>query len=275
MKLSIVTPAFNAARWLPACVASVRHACAGQDYEHWIIDGGSTDGTKDFLQANLDLRWVSEPDQGMYDALNKGVERAAGEVIGHLNADEQYNRSGFHSALELISTRKEIDMVFGPTVMVDGDGNFLQLYKQIVRPNFKDFIWSMPVQSCSVLYRRALWQRLGYDTRYRISADHAWFYGQMRLGMKLAPVMDPFGIFTWHPANLSNSGKIEDALPGINRHAFDVQLCKHIYRFRKLLAGGYRPAPIDYEIFQNGELRKMHITKPALKISVEKLRGQR
>ena len=62
MKLSVVTPCYNAARWLPDCAQSVRHAGTGIEYEHWVIDGGSTDGTQDFLRAQTDLRWLSESD---------------------------------------------------------------------------------------------------------------------------------------------------------------------------------------------------------------------
>jgi glycosyltransferase len=272
MKFSVITPAFNALRWLPACVASVRHVCKGMEYEHWVIDGSSTDGTRDFLQSQPDVRWISEPDQGMYDALNKGLARASGEIVGHLNADEQYNRVGLRAALAVLEGRPAVDAVFGPTVMVDAEQSFLQLFKQIVVPRTADVEWCMPVQSCSLLTRRAIALRCPYDTRFRLVADHAWFYQQMKFGLRLAPVSEPMGIFTWRADNLSNVGASEDALDGLPRNTWRLKLAKHHYRWRKFLAGGYRRDPVDYEIVQGGNLRQVHVAKPALKLPPERLR---
>jgi len=274
MKFSVITPAFNAVRWLPACVASVRHACEGMDYEHWVIDGGSADGTRDFLESQPDVRWISEPDRGMYDALNKGLARATGEVVGHLNADEQYNRDGLRAALAKLEQQRGVDSVFGPTVMVDAEQNFLQLFKQIVVPRVDDAVWCMPVQSCSLLTRRAIAVRIPYDMRFRLVADHAWFYRQMKLGLRLAMVDKPIGIFTWRTDNLSNVGASEDALDGLPRKTGRLKLAKHYYRWRKFLAGGYRRDPVDYEIVQGGQVRRVRIEKPALKLPPERLRGR-
>lgn len=273
MRLSVVTPSFNSLRWLPACVASARRACAGIPLEHWIMDGGSQDGTVEFLQKEPGVRWLSEPDRGMYDALNKGIARATGDIIGHLNADEQYNRAGLQAALALLAQRPELDAVFSPTVMVDAEGNFLQLFKQMVIPTLADAEWCMPVQSCSLLYRKRVWERLPYDARFRLVGDHAWFYGQMKLGLRLAPVREPIGIFTWRPDNLSNSGQSEDAFAGRRRNTWRLKLAKHYYRLRKLLAGGYRRNPVDYEIVRQGVVVAEHVARPAIKLPAAVLRG--
>ncbi len=274
MKLSVVTPSFNSLRWLPDCVASVRHAGAGRDFEHWVVDGGSQDGTVKFLQDDPGLRWLSEPDRGMYDALNKGIARATGEIIGHLNADEQYNRAGLQAALALLEEQPQLDAVFSPTVMVDAEGGFLQLFKQVVVPTLADAEWCMPVQSCSLLYRKRVWDRLPYDARFRLVGDHVWFYGQMKLGLRLAVVGAPIGIFTWRADNLSNSNQSEDAFEGRRRNTWSTKLAKHYYRLRKLWAGGYRRDPVDYEIAQGGNVRRIHIERPALKLAPERLRGR-
>jgi glycosyltransferase involved in cell wall biosynthesis len=274
MKLSVITPSFNSSRWLPACVASVRHATGGSQYEHWVVDGGSSDGTRDFLKSKSGVRWISEPDRGMYDALNKGIQRATGEIIGHLNADEQYNRAGLQAALKLLEHNPTIDAVFGPTVLVNAESHFLQLFKQVTKPTLADATWHMPVQSCSLIYRKRLWDRLPYDARFRLVGDHAWFYGQMKLGLQLAVVREPIGIFTWRNDNLSNSGASEDALNGLPRKTFSLKLAKHFYRVRKLFAGGYRRDPVDYEIVRNGAVVSEHVAHPALKLSMAVLRGE-
>lgn len=265
MKVSVVTPCFNAVRYLPDCVASVRAAFRGYDYEHVIADGGSTDGTVDFLRSQSDLKWESAPDNGMYDALNKAIARAEGDVIGHLNSDEQYNPAGLHAALQTFQD-KAADAVMGPTVMLDGAGEFLQLFKQNIVPRVIDTHWHMPVQSCSLLYKKALWEREPYDTNFRLAADHVWFRHQMERGLKLVCVQEPIGIFLWHGANLSSTGEPEDALADVDKSTLSYKAAKHIYRFRKLLAGGYRAAPIQYFVMQSGRPVQVTIPRPTLKI---------
>lgn len=275
MKFSVVTPCFNAMRFLPDTVASVRHALAGRDYEHVVADGGSMDGTVDFLREQPDLNWRSEPDGGMYEALNKAVSRASGEVVGHLNTDEQYNRAGLQAALDIFESDPSVDAVFSPTVMVDAEGEFIQLFKQVVVPRVIDTHWHMPVQSCSLLYRRRCWEREPYDTSYRLVADHVWFRHQMERGMTLACVTEPIGIFTWHPDNLSSSeGKTsgEDALADIDRKSLRIKLAKDTYRLRKWLAGGYKPTPVSYEQFHQGKLETHTVERPCLKVRRD-LRG--
>jgi glycosyltransferase involved in cell wall biosynthesis len=274
MKLSVVTPSFNSVRWLPACAASVRHAGAGRDFEHCVADGGSTDGTLEFLKAEPGLHWFSEPDRGMYDALNKGIARATGDVIGHLNADEQYNRAGLQAALALLEQSPALDAVFSPTVMVNAAGEFLQLFKQVTVPRLADALWHMPVQSCSLLYRKRVWERQGYDARFRLVADHAWFYAQMQRGLRLAVVREPIGIFTWRADNLSNAGGSEDAFDGLPRNTFRLKLAKHAFRLRKLVAGGYRRDPVGYDIVRRGAIEHVRIAAPALKLPPERLRGR-
>ncbi len=274
LDLSIVTPCFNAARYVRACIESVKRACAGLNYEHVIADGGSTDGTLEILKGSGEnVRWFSGRDGGMYDALNKAVAAAKGRWIGHLNTDEQYNPAGLRAALGVLQTG-QADAVLGPTVMVDGAGQFLQLFKQVIVPRPVDALWCMPVQSCSFLYRRGLWERCPYDTRFRLVADHVWFRAQVEAGMRMAAIREPIGIFTWHPDNLSNTlglQKPEDALPDVNRRALRLQLAKHVYRLRKTLAGGYWRAPVSYEIFREGRFETVRVEKPALKLKRERL----
>lgn len=94
MKISIVTATWNSAETLQDTIDSVL-AQNYPDYEHLIIDGGSKDNTVEIIKANEaryngKLRWVSEPDKGLYDAFNKGVHLASGDVVGVLNSDDFY-----------------------------------------------------------------------------------------------------------------------------------------------------------------------------------------
>src|SRR5688500_2854733 len=85
--VSIVTPCLNAAATIEHTLESVRAQDHGH-VEHIVVDGGSTDGTLDLLQRAPGIRFISEPDRGLSDAVNKGVAMATGDVVGWLNADD-------------------------------------------------------------------------------------------------------------------------------------------------------------------------------------------
>ena len=249
MEISIVTPVFNAARWVDFCVRSVRHALQGHIYEHIVCDGRSTDGTLEYLQQQKDIRLISGPDRGMYDALNKGMAAARGRILGHLNADEQYDRVGLAHALKKLE-QSGADAVFGPTIMLDGQLNFLYLFNQITVPRPIDADWHMPVQSCSLLYRRQIWERCPYPAEYRVVGDHVWFRQQMKLGMRLASVRKPIGIFTWHEDDIAKRLGChgETALAEVNRKALRLRAAKLWFRTLHLLQGGLaRPWRLPYE----------------------------
>jgi len=254
MEISIVTPVFNSARWIDLCVRSVRHALQGRDYEHVVCDGGSTDGTLDYLKQQPDIRLISGPDRGMYDALNKGMAAARGRILGHLNADEQYDRAGLAHALAKLE-QTGADAVFGPTIMLDGQLNFLYLFNQITIPRPIDADWHMPVQSCSLLFRRQAWARCPYPAEYRVVGDHVWFRRQMKLGLKLVSVRQPIGIFTWHEDDIAKriGPHGENALADVNRKSLRIRLAKIRFRMRHLIEGGpCRPAKLRFELFFQG-----------------------
>ena len=248
--ISIVTPVFNSIRWIDLCVRSVRHALQGQSYEHIIVDGESTDGTLDYLRQQQDIQLILGPDKGMYDALNKGMAAARGHILGHLNADEQYDRVGLTHALQKLD-QTEADAVFGPTIMLDEKLNFLYLFNQITAPRPIDADWHMPVQTCSFLFRHQIWERCPYPTEYRVVGDHVWFRRQMKRGLNLVSIRKPIGLFTWHQDDIAKrlGPHKEKALADINRKTLRMRAAKLFFRLRKLAAGGCIPPPrLSYEI---------------------------
>jgi glycosyltransferase involved in cell wall biosynthesis len=248
--ISIVTPVFNSVRWIELCLQSVRHALQGQRYEHIVVDGVSTDGTLEYLKQQKDIRLILGPDKGMYDALNKGMAAARGRILGHLNADEQYDRTGLAQALQKLE-QSEADAVFGPTIMLDGQLNFLYLFNQITVPRPIDADWHMPVQTCSFLFRREIWERFPYPAEYRVVGDHVWFRRQMKLGLKLVSVRNPIGLFTWHGDDIAKrlGPHKENALADVNRKTLRMRIAKLFFRLRKLASGGcLPPRQLSYEI---------------------------
>ena len=251
MEISIVTPCFNSIRWIELCVRSVRHALHGRSYEHIVCDGGSSDGTLEYLRQQNDIRLISGPDKGMYDALNKGMATARGRILGHLNADEQYDRTGLAQALQKLD-QTGADAVFGPTIMLDGHLNFLYLFNQITVPRPIDADWHMPIQTCSFLFRRQIWERCPYPAEYRVVGDHVWFRRQMKIGLNLVAIRKPIGIFTWHQDDIAKrlGSHGENALADVNRKTLRMRVAKLSFRLKHLLKGGLiPPCKLRFELF--------------------------
>lgn len=265
---SIVTPSYNSERFIRNCIESVRYACQGIPYEHIIMDGASTDSTLSILKEYPELKVYSEKDKGMYDALNKAIKKAKGTLIGHLNTDEQYNKDGLQQAIKYMLQNTHLDAIMSPTVMLDENLDFSYYLKQIITPTVCDTHWFMPAQSCSLLFKKTMWERIPYDDSLRLVADHVWFRKQMEAGLKIDVCPHPIGIFVWHNNNLSNTeGKKSDenALPDINKKSFYITLVKHYYRLKKLLKGGYIKSPIEFEVYSQGAIKKVSIKKPKLR----------
>jgi len=259
--ISIVTPVFNSTRWIDLCIRSVRHALQGQSYEHIVMDGGSTDGTLEYLKQQQDIRLILGPDKGMYDALNKGMAASHGRILGHLNADEQYDRAGLAQALQKLD-RTGADAVFGPTIMLDGHLNFLYLFNQFTVPRPIDADWHMPVQTCSFLFRRQIWERSPYPAEYRVVGDHVWFRRQMKLGLKLISVRKPIGIFTWHEDDIAKrlGSHGENALTDVHRKTLRMRVAKLSFRLKHILEGGLiPPCKLRFELFTDESLSKLQL----------------
>ncbi len=126
--VSILTPSFNQARWLGDNLRSV----SAQTYpyvEHVVMDGGSTDGSVEILQAaGLQVRWRSEPDHGQSDALNKAFNESRGEIIGWLNSDDAYFSSDVIArAVKVFEENPAVGVVYGHAALVNADGTLLHV----------------------------------------------------------------------------------------------------------------------------------------------------
>jgi glycosyltransferase involved in cell wall biosynthesis len=120
-KISIITPSFNQGRFIQETVKSVLSQNY-PDFEHIIIDGGSTDGTLDILKKYSHLKIVSEPDSGQAAAVNKGLRMATGDIIGWLNSDDTYYPGVFDKVARTIDPEKGIFIIMGRCAYVDEHG---------------------------------------------------------------------------------------------------------------------------------------------------------
>jgi len=122
MKISIITAVLNGERTLRDCLQSVADQCY-PDIEHVFIDGGSTDGTVDVIRRhdNGTSRWISEPDNGLYDAMNKGIRLSTGEIVGILNSDDFYADPGIIDRVVARMSVSRADTCYGDLVYIKRD----------------------------------------------------------------------------------------------------------------------------------------------------------
>jgi glycosyltransferase involved in cell wall biosynthesis len=121
--VTIVTPSYNQANFLEETIQSV----LSQDYpnlEYIIIDGGSTDSSVDLIRKYEDrlAGWISEEDSGQAEAINKGFERATGEIVAWINSDDYYLPGAIRSAVEALEAHPECGFVYGDAVSINGAG---------------------------------------------------------------------------------------------------------------------------------------------------------
>ncbi len=122
--VSIVTPSYNQARFLPDTIDSVLNQTY-PNIEYIVIDGGSTDGSVELLENYADRidYWVSEPDKGQTDAINKGFAQANGEILAWLNSDDTYQPEAVADAVRLMQQYPEYGLVYGEANFIDQHGN--------------------------------------------------------------------------------------------------------------------------------------------------------
>lgn len=137
LKVSIITPSFNYAQYLSAAIDSV----LSQDYpdiEYIVIDGGSTDGTLDVLNYyGGRIRWISEPDRGQSDAINKGLALVSGDIVGWLNADDLLQPGAVRQVIEAFERDTSAGLVYGDVEIIDAKGRFVAFYPFVQPCNFK------------------------------------------------------------------------------------------------------------------------------------------
>jgi glycosyltransferase involved in cell wall biosynthesis len=174
VKISIITVCFNSADTVEGTIRTVLDQTHG-DVEHVIVDGGSTDGTLDILAKYRDRidTIVSEPDEGIYDAMNKGIRLATGQMVGCLNADDIYADENVIADVAVAVESNAYEGVYGDLVYVprDDPGKVLRYWKAgeyLPRAFHVGWVPPHPTFFC----RRSLFERFGYyNALYRIAGD--------------------------------------------------------------------------------------------------------
>jgi glycosyltransferase involved in cell wall biosynthesis len=176
--VSIVTPVFNGRRYLEQTIKSVL-AQTYDNIEYIIIDGGSNDGSIDIIKKygqQVDF-WSSESDAGMYDAVNKGLKIASGEILAYLNSDDLYYSDTVEFAVDYFKKNAAAELIYGNCDFIDSYSNFLYNYRY---PTFRwEFFISRHTSSIpqqTTFWRRGIHHKIGYfDSGLKMCGDFDFY----------------------------------------------------------------------------------------------------
>jgi glycosyltransferase involved in cell wall biosynthesis len=254
MKFSIITPSFRQSAWLKLCIASVADQ-SGVTFEHIIQDSCSEDDTKNWLPHDTRVKAFIEKDSGMYDAVNRGFNRAQGEILAYLNCDEQYLPGALKTVGDFFDANPNIEVVFSDTIVTDSDGKYI-CHRPSLVPT-KHSMWvRFPVLTCAIFLRRSVVheRKIAFDTKWRDIGDYWWIRDFVLRGVRMAVLPELTSIFadTGDNMNLKANALRERA----EKWSITPRWIKllHLYwialiRVRLARRAATRRAPFDYSIY--------------------------
>jgi glycosyltransferase involved in cell wall biosynthesis len=268
-RFSIVTPSFRQLDWLKLCSASIADQ-AGVSIEHIVQDAGSGEAMqawgeawpaevatrRDSANAPFSFRLVMEKDEGMYDAVNRGLRRATGEILAYLNCDEQYFPGALAQVDRFFRENPSVDVLFGDVVVVDAKGGYL-CSRPVIRPTFYHAqICTLGVFTAATFFRRRLIEEQGlfFDPAWRDNGDSAWVLELLRRKVSTAVLRQFVTAFTdtgdnmnTRPNAIAEQVRLREMAPRWAQRLAPLWVLQH--RLRRLLAGVYFPRKLNYAVY--------------------------
>jgi len=210
-RISVITPSFNQGRFLEETIRSV----LDQDYpnlEYIVIDGGSTDNSVDIIKkyAKKLAVWVSEPDRGQSDALNRGFRIASGEIVGWLNSDDVYLEKSLYTAARYFTEYPTVDLIYGNYFNIDENSRVVKICYDLPYSFWRWAIGGIFFCQPASFFRRSVFDRIGYlnvDLHYCM--DNEFFYRMFRAGCKFKHVDEFMAKFRYHHSSKAVAGQKE------------------------------------------------------------------
>ena len=248
MKITVITPSFNQGHFIGRTIESILSQDFAGELEYLVIDGGSTDGTLDILKSYGDrVTWVSEKDDGLADAVNKGLTRATGDIIGWLNSDDLYRPETLEKVAGYFSAHPESMWLYGKCRIIDE--NDREIYKNVTRYknlSLKKFsyyrlLMENYISQPAVFFRRSLIEKAGplrTDLRFAMDYD-LW----LRFGKRCPASVIPeyLSDFRRHSQSLSENHTArqfeEQYAVACHHGASRIQRMVHAFNIKKILWG--------------------------------------
>ncbi len=267
-RFSIVTPSFRQLDWLRLCSASIADQ-AGVSIEHIVQDAGS--GAEHEAWAGrwaseaparapgFSFRCISEKDAGMYDAVNRGLRQASGEILAYLNCDEQYLPGALAAVDLFFAAHPDVDVVFGDVVIVQGNGAYLCSREVLVPSQFHTQICHLGTLTAAMFFRRRVLdeRQLFFDAAWRDNGDSVWVLDALRLGLRMAILRQFTSAFAetgenmnTKPNAIAEQVRLRESAPRWAQKLAPIWVLQH--RLRRLFAGVYFPKKFRYSIYTTG-----------------------
>lgn len=205
VRVGVVTPTLNAERFLEETLESIyRQRSDLLEIDHVIVDGGSTDRTLEIASRYPSRTVVSTDDQGMYDAVNRGMGMVAGDVVGYINADDEIAPGALASVADALRDHPGAGWVCGRVEYIDAEGETLgtMLPVHLSLRSYLGLGWSCIPQQ-TVWARRSFYDRVGpFDIDYKNCGDYDWYARALRLEHPRI-LKETIGRFRLHPGQIS------------------------------------------------------------------------
>lgn len=276
MRFSVITPSFRSSRWLKLCIASV--ADQGVDLEHIVQDAGSDDGTLDWLPQDHRVKAFVEKDNGMYDAVNRGLKKSSGQILSYLNCDEQYLPGALDAVGKFFQQNPSVEIVFADAIIVDPQGNFLCHRKSLLPLKPHSMVSNnLSILTCATFFRRSVIEKRGlfFNSKLRDLGDADWVIRCVEQNVSMALLKTFTSVFT-------DTGENMNLKPNAQREKKELfaaapkwsQKSRHLlvahHRLRKLVNGTYRQKPFDYSIYTSISPAKrvsFHVSRPVARFT--------
>lgn len=246
MRISIITPSLNQGKYIESAITSVLDQKGDFDLDYWIIDGSSTDPTLDVLKKyEGELQWISERDRGQSHAVNKGFERATGDIIGWINSDDLYEEGALQRVCQVFRNDPQCQWVIGRCRIIDADDR--EIRKEITRYknkwldqyHYDRLLVENFISQPAVFFRKSFLREVGpLDENLHFTMDYDLW---LRMGAKADPVVIPGDLasFRYHTASKTKS-QLDKSLAEVK------QLCRRYAKGRRhiLIRGWFYRAKI-------------------------------
>jgi len=273
--ISIITPSFQQADWLKLCAASIADQ-EGVQVEHIVQDAGTGPELETWAAGRPGLTLHVERDRGMYDAINRGLRKASGEIVAYLNCDEQYLPGALAGVSEFFAANPDVEVAFSHALVVGPAGEFRCCRKAIVPQKIHTWVsGNLAILTCATFFRRSLVaeKELFFNPELRAVGDGEWIMRLLDRGVRMAILPRITSVFVDQGTNLMLAeGSVREQAALIRSapawaRALRPAVLLH-YRLRKIVGGAYRQPPFDYAIFTPAQPERrttFHVAKPTFR----------